>query len=566
MTRPVLLALLLVVVVGAWVQYASVAAAQDPAGAAAGDDPGRFRRKAPEDKWTGPKPTATYPEPRGRIHRGIDVAAYAAALALATWIILKRRNRRALIALMIASVLYFGFYRSGCVCPVGSLQNVALSLADPGYTISILVTLLFLMPIAMALFAGRLFCGGVCPFGALQDLLLQFKLHVPTWLDKPLRYLRWVYLALAIYFAVGGLALWGVDLTVTRDFVICKYDPFVGMFRSINVQAALAGETEAVFALAGDVWLWYVTGGLLLLAVFIGRPYCRWLCPYGAILGICARAVKRGVTVMPEACCDCGLCEKACEFGAIENRTAVNGTCMACARCYKACPLERQRLGVPVIEVPLPAPAPIEPAPPAPRRAPVPLRRIVGEAEELDLAYLDPLVEQIGGGVAAALPLLQAVQGRHKYLPRPALDRLCELTDLSMAQLLGVSTFYNQFRLAPIGEHLVCVCHGTACHVAGARRISDAVRLHLGITGDADTDSARTFTVEYVACLGCCSLAPVMQIDGVTFGHLTAETAKRALDSARAGKVHLERDDEDFHKHPDFDADPVEAGGKGATP
>ena len=196
----------------------------------------------------------------------------------------------------------------------------------------------------------------------------------------------------------------------------------------------------------------------------------------------------------------------------------------------------------------------------------MPLRRIVGEAEELDLAYLDPLVEQIGGGVAAALPLLQAVQGRHKYLPRPALDRLCELTDLSMAQLLGVSTFYNQFRLAPIGEHLVCVCHGTACHVAGARRISDAVRLHLGITGDADTDSARTFTVEYVACLGCCSLAPVMQIDGVTFGHLTAETAKRALDSARAGKVHLERDDEDFHKHPDFDADPVEAGGKGATP
>jgi len=560
-TRTALSALLVVVVCGPWLGLGATAAAQD-----ANDDPGRFRQKAPPDEWTGPKPTATFPEPRGALHRGLDVAAYAVALALGTWIILKWRSRRALIALMVASLAYFGLYRSGCVCPVGAIQNVTLSLADPTYTISVAVTALFLMPIALALFAGRVFCGGVCPFGALQDLLLRVKLHVPMWIERPLRYLRWVYLAVAIYFVVGGLAIWGLDLTVKPDFLICKYDPFVSMFRSVDVNAALAGEWSAVYAPTGPAWMWYVTGGLLLTAVFVGRPYCRWLCPYGAILGTCSRTVKRGVTVMPEACCDCGLCEKACALGAIKDHAAVNGICLACARCFAACPLERQRLGLPVTEVPLPAAVPVEVPPPAPKRSPVPLRRIVGEEEELDLTYLDTLIAQVGRGAEAALPLLQAVQGRHKYLPRPALGRLCELTDVSMAQLMGMSTFYNQFRLAPIGEHLVCICHGTACHVAGARRINDAVRLHLGIIGDADTDGARQFTIQEVACLGCCSLAPVMQIDGVTFGHLTAETAQKALDSARAGKVHLERDDEDFHKHPEAVGDAVGAGSEGAAP
>jgi len=106
-----------------------------------------------------------------------------------------------------------------------------------------------------------------------------------------------------------------------------------------------------------------------------------------------------------------------------------------------------------------------------------------------------------------------------------------------MGKLLSIATFYNQFRMAPIGEHLICVCHGTACHVAGARRITDAIRLHLGIEGDADTDAERRFTVEHVACLGCCSLAPCMQIDGVTFGHLTGETARMAVESVAAGRI-----------------------------
>ena len=153
-----------------------------------------------------------------------------------------------------------------------------------------------------------------------------------------------------------------------------------------------------------------------------------------------------------------------------------------------------------------------------------------GHRAPIDLATIDGLIQQKGRGKNATIPLLQAVQTEFGYLPRAALDRICELTEITPAQLAGVSTFYSQFRHTPVGEHLIKVCHGTACHVAGAERITDAVRRHLGIEGDADTDSEELFTVEKVSCLGCCSLAPVMLIDEITYGRLTPDSARRSID------------------------------------
>jgi NADH-quinone oxidoreductase subunit F len=195
--------------------------------------------------------------------------------------------------------------------------------------------------------------------------------------------------------------------------------------------------------------------------------------------------------------------------------------------------MERQRRSLPVPADPLPEfmlPPPAERPMPF-ERAPVRGRRIAPVVEAVDLGYLDALLEHHGDGGDAALPILQAIQAKHRYLPYPALVTVSERTKIPMARLIGLATFYNQFRLAPIGEHLVKVCTGTACHVAGAKRISDAVRLYLGLTGEDDTDAARRFTVQEVACVGCCSLAPVMQIDETTFGHLTADTAPRTLES-----------------------------------
>jgi len=146
-----------------------------------------------------------------------------------------------------------------------------------------------------------------------------------------------------------------------------------------------------------------------------------------------------------------------------------------------------------------------------------------------DLGVVDEIVREKGTSRAAAIPILQAIQEHFRYLPARALMRVCEITEIRAAQLEGVSTFYSQFRHMPVGKHLISVCHGTACHVAGAEGIAESIRSHLGIEDDEDTDKDRLFTIQKVACLGCCSLAPVMRIDERTYGHLTRETAPKAL-------------------------------------
>ncbi len=148
---------------------------------------------------------------------------------------------------------------------------------------------------------------------------------------------------------------------------------------------------------------------------------------------------------------------------------------------------------------------------------------------QTDLTFVDSLIERIGRAPESVIPILQAIQEHYRYLPREALRRVCEITDITPARIEGVATFYTQFRHRPAGRHIIRVCVGTACHVQGAGSVHDGFCRHLDIAPDADTDSARMFTVEKVACLGCCSLAPVVQIDKVTYGHLTGETAAEAV-------------------------------------
>jgi NADH:ubiquinone oxidoreductase subunit F (NADH-binding)/NADH:ubiquinone oxidoreductase subunit E/Pyruvate/2-oxoacid:ferredoxin oxidoreductase delta subunit len=143
---------------------------------------------------------------------------------------------------------------------------------------------------------------------------------------------------------------------------------------------------------------------------------------------------------------------------------------------------------------------------------------------ELDLIFVDRAVEKIGTGEEKVLELLQAVQGHFGYLPEEALERVCSLTEITPASITGVSTFYNQFRHRPVGRHIINVCIGTACHVKGADRVYDAFLRHLRIPPGEDTDSQKLFTVEKIACLGCCTLAPAVQIGTVTYGHLTPDT------------------------------------------
>ena len=156
-------------------------------------------------------------------------------------------------------------------------------------------------------------------------------------------------------------------------------------------------------------------------------------------------------------------------------------------------------------------------------------RQGAAAAEGIDVAFVDEAVARLGRTREAAIPLLQAIQTHYRYLPDEALRRLCEITEISPAQIAGTSSFYGQFRRSPVGEHIVKVCHGTACHVAGARQVTDELRRYLAIGEGQDTDSSGQFTIEEVACLGCCSLAPVLMVDEHTAGRLTPNTAPEAL-------------------------------------
>jgi NADH-quinone oxidoreductase subunit F len=161
---------------------------------------------------------------------------------------------------------------------------------------------------------------------------------------------------------------------------------------------------------------------------------------------------------------------------------------------------------------------------------------------ELNLKFIDQAVEEIGGGREKAVEILQAVQGEFGYVPTEALERICELTDITPAAITGVSTFYDQFRHRPSGRHTINVCIGTACHVKGAEQVYDAFLRHLAIPEGDDTDSEKLFTVERIACLGCCTLAPAVRIGGVTYGHVTPDSVSKVvtdflnLEKARAAK------------------------------
>jgi NADH-quinone oxidoreductase subunit F len=133
---------------------------------------------------------------------------------------------------------------------------------------------------------------------------------------------------------------------------------------------------------------------------------------------------------------------------------------------------------------------------------------------------VDEVVSFTGKEPEKVILILQEVQKRLNYLPSEALRHICKVTEITPGQISGVSTFYSQFRHLPAGRHTIKVCSGTACHVKGAPLISDAFRRVLKIDETRNSSPDNLFSIEEVACLGCCTLAPVIQIDGKTYGHV----------------------------------------------
>ena len=283
------------IVVGVTLLLCLVSPATCGQGVAPGTGPGANQRFPPPEFESGYElPSPTTPAPRQDIYQYIDAFVLLAALGAGAYLVLKKRSRSAIFALAVFSLLYFGFARMGCVCSVGAIQNIVLSLFDPSYAAPLVVLVFFLLPLIFTLFFGRVFCAGVCPLGAIQDLVLLRPVRVPNWLESALRLFAYVYLGAAILFAATGSA-----------FIICRYDPFVLFFR-----------------LSGNWNILTLGGSVLLVSVFVGRPYCRFVCPYGVILRQLSRISRWNVTITPDECVRCRLCEDSCPFGAIREPTA----------------------------------------------------------------------------------------------------------------------------------------------------------------------------------------------------------------------------------------------------
>lgn len=150
-----------------------------------------------------------------------------------------------------------------------------------------------------------------------------------------------------------------------------------------------------------------------------------------------------------------------------------------------------------------------------------------------DLSKLDDVLKEYGGNSSNLITILQKAQSIYGYLPKDVMYYVAENVGVTPADVMGVATFYSQFRLTPIGKYLIMSCQGTACHVNGSERVLSAITEYLGIES-GETTSDGLFTLEEVACLGCCSLAPVIMINGEAYGNLTPDSAVEVLKNIRA--------------------------------
>ena len=235
-------------------------------------------------------PVHHYIIPNEQVWVGIDIALLILLMGFVAWAVIKKGVRLPVILVSLFSVAYFGFFRKGCVCSIGAVQNVSLALVDPSYAISFVVVLMFILPILFALLFGRVFCAGVCPFGALQELVNVKNYKLSKTVTTVLGLIPWIYLVLALLFAVTNSA-----------FIICRFDPFVGIFR-----------------FGGDFGLILFGVLLLITSIFTGRPFCRFICPYGALLSLFTRVSVYKVELTKKQCINCDLCRNACPVDAIK--------------------------------------------------------------------------------------------------------------------------------------------------------------------------------------------------------------------------------------------------------
>jgi polyferredoxin len=267
-----------------------------------------------------------------------DVTILAILLTLASLFSVRHHPKYKFTVLSMIGLLYFGLFRGGCICPVGATTNFCLGLAAPEL-IGKTVAVLFLLPLITAFFFGRVFCTSACPLGAIQHLLGRKNgYQLPRRLIRILHLLPVVLLVATAWAALRG----GI-------FLACKLDVYKMIFFTGHAWVDQFGDllrgtlTEPRLLFVGDLFAWLALGFTLLLGVFVSRPFCRFACPYGVLLGFFAKIGLRRRYIDPASCFSCVQCTKTCPAQAItadlEKHTVKvsNFQCVQCGRCDETC-------------------------------------------------------------------------------------------------------------------------------------------------------------------------------------------------------------------------------------
>lgn len=263
----------------------------------------------------------------------IDAVVLAALLATAIYLVTRHKPARWLATCLGAALAYFGLYRGGCLCPVGATSNVALGAVSPEL-IGRVELALFLLPLVAALVAGRVFCGAVCPLGAVQHFVSPAKGGpAPGRLHRLLLALPVLVLLATVASAVLGSV-----------FFICRVDPYKPLFFGGHYLALLAAQRGALDCgpwYVGDAFAWLFLALMLVAGWVIPRVFCRYVCPYGVLLGLLSIVAFWRRKLDPARCTECRSCVRACPVGAITVRdhTPVVSAyqCIQCGRCRPAC-------------------------------------------------------------------------------------------------------------------------------------------------------------------------------------------------------------------------------------
>ena len=219
----------------------------------------------------------------------LKIAVLIGILILSGLAVYKMRSRKLILFISLINLAVFGFIMVGCVCPAGSVQNIASYFFGDSENFTVITGLLFFIPLITAMFFGRLFCISGCPLGAIQELIHFKTLRVPFATDKILRFIPYLILCLTIVMAGSG-----------AGYLVCSTDPFIGIFR------------KASFANIG-----ILSVIILVISTFISRPYCRYFCHYSVLLRFLSFLSNKSIPIYSGDCVECRLCENACPNNAI---------------------------------------------------------------------------------------------------------------------------------------------------------------------------------------------------------------------------------------------------------